>query len=182
MMGLLALLRGKFFVLTCRVLGLKVSVGKGLRIYKRLSIKGSGAVRIGSNCSVHGIRGDRSQFVTIDTHAADAEVTIGDNARLYAARISAKFKINIGDDVLIEESGIADTDFHSIDKSRSDPDEHRDKCRIAIGDRVCVGSRSFITKGVTINDDVVILPGSIVVKSVKSGAMICGNPAKPMKV
>lgn len=180
MIDFLALLRGKLFILTCRVLGLKVSAGEGLRIYKRLSIKGVGAVRIGRNCSVHGIRGDRSQFVSIYTHTPDAEVTIGDNAKLYAARISAKFEITLGNDVLIEESGVVDTDFHSIDKDRGTPDEHRDRCRVVIGHRVCIGARSIITKGVTIDDDVVIVPGSVVVNSVKTGAIICGNPAKPL--
>lgn len=183
MTDFLALMRGKLFVMKCRTLGLKISIGKGLRIYKQLSVEGAGTVRIGRNCSVHGIRGDRSQFVTIDTHAADAKVTIGDNARLYAARISAKFEITLGNNVLIEESGIADTDFHSIDRGRGAPtNESRNRCQVVIGHRVCVGSRSFITKGVTIGNDVVILPGSIVVNSVKSGVTICGNPAKPMKV
>lgn len=179
MIDFLARLRGKLFILTCRALGRKVSCGEGLKIYKRLSIEGAGAVQIGRNCSVHGIRGDRNQFVTIDTHSTDAKVTIGDNAKLYAARVSAKFEITIGNDVLIEESGVADTDFHSIDKGRGTPDESKERCRVVIGHRVRIGSRSFIMKGVTIDDDVIIVPGSIVVKSVKSKAIICGNPAKP---
>lgn len=178
-----AKIRGSAFIFWCRVFRRNISIGKGLKIYKRLIISGNGKVLIGRNCLVDGIYGDNNQYVSIDTCSPDAVIAIGDNVQLYAARVSAKFQITIGNDVLVEESGIVDTDFHSIDRGRGKPySENKDKCKVHIGSRVCVGARSYITKGLTIEDDVIIMPGSIVTMSVKSGSVICGNPAKPAAI
>ena len=53
-----------------------------------------------------------------------------------------------------------------------------DKCKVTVGNRVCVGARSSILKGTTIGDDVIVAPGAIVTMSVKPGYMVAGNPAK----
>ncbi len=181
MRDIIAGIRGRLFILRCSFFRKNISIKEGLKIYKRLSIGGKGKVNIGQNCIVDGIRGDSSQHVTIDAYSPDAVITIGDNASLYAARIAAKFQVTIGDNVLIEESGITDTDFHSIDKGRGNPpDENMDKCQINIGNSVSIGARSIITKGVTIGDDAVIVPGSIVTTSVKSGLIVSGNPSRPL--
>jgi acetyltransferase-like isoleucine patch superfamily enzyme len=137
-------------------------------------------VIIGKDCVVDGIIGDDSHYVCIDSYHPATVIRIGNNARLFAARIGAKYQIIIGDDVLIEESGIVDTDFHSIDKGRGDPfNENQEKCKVSIGDRVSIGARSIITKGVTIGEDAIVSPGSVVTASVKSGTIVCGNPARP---
>jgi len=176
---LIALIRGKAFVLRCRYWKRTIQIDEGFKIYKKLKIEGPGKVYIGKNCIIDGIRGDESQYVSIDTHSSDAIISLGDNVSLYAARLSSRFQITIGDDVLIEESGIVDTDFHTLDKSRKLPaSENKDKCQIIIGNRVCVGVKSVITKGVTIGDNVIIMPGSVVSMSVKSDNTVCGNPAK----
>lgn len=177
----LAKLRGYIFTLRCGLFRPNVKIGKGLMIYKKLSIKGAGQMSLGNNCVIGGAPGDSSQYVTIDTHNSDAMIRIGDNACLYAARISARYEIVVGNDVLIEQSGVLDTDFHSIDKNRDAPaGENKDRCRIEIGDRVCIGTRSFIMKGVKIGNDVVVIPGSVVNTQVKAASVICGNPAKVM--
>ena len=175
----IAKIRGKLFIFRCSLARKNIIIGAGLKIYKRLSIEGQGKVFIGINCIADGIRGDKSQYVSIDTHSPDATIHIGNNANLHAARISSRFSISIGEGVLIEESGIADTDFHVIDKTRSTPsDENREKCEIVIGNRVCIGAKSFVMKGVKIGDDAVIGPGSVVVTSVGAGSLVFGNPAK----
>jgi len=177
----LARFRGYIFTLRCGLFRQNIKIGKGLKIYKKFSIKGEGQTYLGKNCTIGGARGDSTQHVNIDTHNRDAVIRIGDNTSLYAARISAKYEIVVGNDVLIEQSGVLDTDFHSIDKSRKTPaGETKERCRIVIGDRVCIGTRSFIMKGVKIGNDVIIVPGSVVTTSVKPGSVICGNPAKVM--
>jgi acetyltransferase-like isoleucine patch superfamily enzyme len=157
-----------------------IRIGKGLRLYRRWRLYGKGPIRIGDNCRVDGILGDTRQYTCIDTGAPSASVDIGDNARLYAAKIWSQFSIRMGNDVFIEESSIVDTDFHSIDRQRTTPDPHEtlDKNRIVIGDRVCIGSRSIVTKRVTIGDDAMVAPGSIVARSVPAGCVVGGNPAK----
>lgn len=182
MRDLVAKLRGKFFILGCRFFRKSIQIGDGLRIYKKICIKGNGNIIIGENCIIDGIVGDNSQYVTLDTHSPDAVIHIGENASLFAARISAKYHIKIGNDVMIEEAGIVDTDFHSIKRDRSTPaHENIDMCKIEIGDRVCIGARSIIMKGLRIEDDVVIGPGSIVTSSIRSGIFVLGNPAKPIR-
>ena len=177
----LARFRGYFFTQLCALFRQNVRIGKGLKIYKRLSIEGEGQTYLGNNCTIGGAKGDSAQYVTIDTHHRDAVIRIGDNTSLYAARISARYEIVIGNDVLIEESGVLDTDFHSIDRSRKAPaGETKERCRISIGDRVCIGTRSFIMKGAKIGNDVIIVPGSVVSTLVKPGSIVCGNPAKAM--
>jgi|GEM_PF-1116410 len=180
MRDMLARLRGELFTAWCRLFRKNIRIGPGLRIYKRFSIRGSGTVGIGKNCLVDGIIGDRRQYCCIDTGNADSRVRIGDNARLFAVKMWVKFSVVIGSDVLIEECGIIDTDFHSIDRLRTSPPplEHFEKCRIIIGDRVCIGARSVMTKGVSIGDDAVISPGSIITRSIPARFFACGNPAK----
>ncbi len=175
----IARIRGKLFVIKCKILRKNIYIDDGIKIYKKLKIGGKGKVIIGKNCLVDGIKGDDSQIVCIETLNENALINIGCNAHLYAARINARFNISIGDDVLIEEAGIIDTDFHSIDRNRELPtDENEKNCRVIIGNRVCIGARSVITKGSTIEDDVIVAPGAIVTKTIKSGQIVIGNPAK----
>lgn len=181
MMDSIARIRGTMYKVRCKLSGKSIEIGDGLKLYKRLSIIGPGKVVIGRDCVVTGVPGDASQYVTIDTHNPDAMIFIGDNATLCAARITSRFMITIGNDVLIEESGIADTDFHTIGKTREFPkSESIEKSKVTIGDRVCIGARSVVTKGVTIGSDVIITPGSIVSASLKDNCMAMGNPARPM--
>lgn len=49
---------------------------------------------------------------------------------------------------------------------------------IEIGDEVFVGSGSIVMPGVKISSNVIVAAGSVVVKSVPSGTIIGGNPAK----
>ena len=180
MRDLLARVRGALFIAQCRLFRKKIRIGTGLRLYQRFAIRGSGTVEIGNNCRVDGIIGDRRQYCCIDTSTADSCVRIGHDARLYAAKIWARFSVQIGAEVLIEDGGIVDTDFHSIDPLRTTPPplELPETCRIVIGDRVCIGTRSLVMKGVTIGDDAVIAPGSIVKRSIPARYFACGNPAK----
>lgn len=64
---------------------------------------------------------------------------------------------------------------------RGEPTENKEKCHVRIGNRVSIGARSNVCKGVVIGDDVLIYPGSIVNKGVPSGSIVCGNPAKLIK-
>lgn len=179
----IARIRGSFFIVWCRIFKKNVQIGPGLRLYKKMAIRGDGIVTIGKNCIIRGIAGDDSQYVCIDTYSAGSRIAIGDGVRLNAARIFAKFSVSIGSDCIIEESGVADTDFHSIDRGREEPtDETIEKCSIEIGRSVAIGSRCFISKGVKLGDGVTVWPGSIVASSVKAEQTVLGNPARPVKL
>lgn len=178
MKRVIAVVRGRLFTLFCRYTRKNISIGRGLIMFCKLEIIGNGAVSIGRNCIVSGVVGDSRHYVTIYTHADRANVSIGENAHLYAARISSKFEVHIGDNFRIEDASIVDTDFHSINSDRGEPKEDLEKCRIRIGDRVSIGARSVVCKGTAIGDDVLVYPGSIVSKSVPSASVVWGNPAR----
>ncbi|HPR73413.1 MAG TPA: hypothetical protein PLX41_07090 [Bacteroidales bacterium] len=176
MKDLLATIRGHFFRLKCKIGRKNVFIGSGLRIYKKFSILGDGKIVMGKNCLIDGMIGSNN-FVCIQTFNSAAGITIGDNVSLYAARIASKFNIVIGDDVIIEDASIVDTDFHTLDRSRATPlDENIIKNQIIIGDRVHIGAQTFITKGVVVGDDVITAPFSVVAKSVKPCQFAYGNP------
>lgn len=159
--------------------GSKIQLGRGIQFRGRLDIRGDGHVIIGDDVVIDTAPGDFRSFVTIYTHAPDAVVTIGPRARLYGARVSCRYRVDIGPDALVEEAGIADTDFHSLDRKRGEPlDEHADHCRVVIGKRASLGARSIVAKGVTIGSDVVVCPGAVVTRSLPSGAFAAGNPAR----
>lgn len=52
--------------------------------------------------------------------------------------------------------------------------------KVVIGDYVYIGTNALIMPGVTIGDHVLVAAGSVVTKSVPSGMVVAGNPAKPI--
>lgn len=50
--------------------------------------------------------------------------------------------------------------------------------KVVIGDWVYIGANSLIMPGVTIGDNCLVAAGSVVTKSVPSGVVVGGNPAK----
>lgn len=176
---ILSLFRGKIFCIKCKIFKRKVLIGKGLQIYEKLELEGPGEIVIGDNCIINGVKGDRSQYVTLYTHHERAKIHIGNNCKLFAARISSKYGIFIGNNVAIEEAGIMDTDFHSIENVNEEPiNENLERCMVFIGDGVTIAARSIVTKGCKIGDYAVVMPGSIVNGSIESGRRVLGNPAK----
>ena len=52
--------------------------------------------------------------------------------------------------------------------------------KVVIGDYVYIGAEALIMPGVTIGDHALIAAGSVVTKSVPSGIVAAGNPARPI--
>lgn len=50
--------------------------------------------------------------------------------------------------------------------------------KVIIGDWVYIGTNALIMPGVTIGDNVLVAAGSVVTKSVPSGMVVAGNPAR----
>lgn len=91
--------------------------------------------------------------------------------------VIAEEEVTIGKDCMISwDVNIMDSDLHGqtiYDKGDSNP--------VLIGNKVWIGCRSIILKGVTIGDDAMVAAGAIVTKSVPERAIVGGNPARILK-
>jgi acetyltransferase-like isoleucine patch superfamily enzyme len=73
------------------------------------------------------------------------------------------------------EVQVLDNDFHAI---TVDGVQQPKTAPVVIGDRVWVGTRAVILKGVTIGDGAIVAAGAVVNKDVPAGAIVAGVPAK----
>ncbi len=70
---------------------------------------------------------------------------------------------------------VLDNDFHAL---TVDGVEQPSVAPVRIGDRVWVGTRAVVLKGVTVGDGAVIAAGAVVTKDVPAGAVVAGVPAR----
>jgi len=148
-------------------------VGKG-------EIQFEGSVTIGVFPSPYFFNG----YAYIEARKPNAKVIIGNGTWMNNnfVAISEHKSITIGKNVLIGTFvEIYDSNFHGLE-----PDRRRISCpeeasSVVIEDNVFIGSNVIILKGVTIGRDSVIANGSIVTKSIPSGVVAGGNPAKVLK-
>lgn len=118
-------------------------------------------------------------FMGKQAYAKFLGVKIGENCRIITTLWGTEpFLIQIGNNVTITD-GVR---FLTHDGSACLANDHKGRrylyARIEIGDNVFIGVNSIIMPGVKIGDNVVIAAGSIVTKSVASGLIVGGVPAK----
>jgi acetyltransferase-like isoleucine patch superfamily enzyme len=106
-------------------------------------------------------------------------VKVGSNCRIYTHLFGSEpWLISVGNKVTVT-SGVT---FLTHDGSTwlfNDEKGRRYKySRIIIGDNVFIGVNSIIMPGVRIDENVIVAAGSIVTKSVPTGVIVAGNPAK----
>jgi len=93
--------------------------------------------------------------------------SIGDRTQIHCGEL-----VSIGDDVIIAwDCNILDRDYHSTDGGVEST------APVYIGDRVWIGCRAIILKGVTIGAGAVVAAGSVVTKDVAVETLVAGNPA-----
>jgi acetyltransferase-like isoleucine patch superfamily enzyme len=112
--------------------------------------------------------------------APGAEVRIGDRTHVNPnSRILAAEAISIGADCAISWSvEVMDFDAHAMQR---EGESVPGAAPIAIGDRVWVGARATILKGVEIGDGAVIGAGAVVTRSVPPRALAVGSPARVVR-
>ena len=118
--------------------------------------------------------------------ASNAHLKIGFQSGITNTVIHCHEHIEIGSYVNIGAGCIIfDTNFHSTNW-----EQRQDRCcdtrnalkeRVIIEDYVFIGTRSIITKGVTIGEHSIVAAGSVVVKSIPANEIWGGNPAKFIK-
>src|SRR5262245_31578915 len=107
----LALARGHWYKMSCRLRGVRFEAGRNLRVFGRLSIKGPGLVRFGDDVVV-------DMTVTPWTHDPDAVIDIGNGTFLNGAQFGCRRRIVVGPGSILAAVSIMDTNFHSTEVQR----------------------------------------------------------------
>ncbi|SMC75995.1 acyltransferase [Pedobacter africanus] len=106
-------------------------------------------------------------------------VKVGKNCRIYTTNFGTEpWLIEIGEKVTVTSGVIILTHDGSTWLFNDQKGRRYSYKKVLIGNNVFIGVNSIILPGVKIDDNVVIAAGSVVTKSVPSGVLIGGNPAK----
>lgn len=161
-----------------------VSYGENLIIHGRLFCvsNSKNGISIGDHVSINSSRwsnpigGDTKTILFAKDHG---KIRIGNHCGLSNTTIFASDSIMIGDNVRIGGgTKIYDTDFHWLDLNRRLNEEGGEKRPVVIQNGVFIGAHTIILKGVTVGENSVIGAGSVVTKSIPSGEVWAGNPAR----
>ncbi len=117
------------------------------------------------------------------TWAAGAAINLGDDVGLTGATIVAQTRVSLGDRVFVgANSTLCDTDFHPLSAAARQVDVMAGVTRpITIEDDVFIGMGVMILKGVTVGRGSVIGAGSIVSRDIPAGVIAAGNPARVIR-
>jgi acetyltransferase-like isoleucine patch superfamily enzyme len=112
----------------------------------------------------------------LSTLIEGAEIEIGPNCGFSGTVVSSATRIVLGENVRCGANTlITDTDWH-MDDPRTGPNKP-----IVIESGVWLGANVTVLKGVTIGRDTVVAAGSIVTRSLPSGVVAAGVPAKILR-
>jgi acetyltransferase-like isoleucine patch superfamily enzyme len=144
---------------------------------KRVTLRGRPAISNEGTITL----GDRVRLVsTVATlelaTLPGGHLEIGNNVFInYGSSLLAASHVKIGDDSLIgTHVMIMDCDFHRVEDKAWDPSGEP----IILEERVWVGNRSIIQKGVRIGHDSVVSAGSVVTRDVPPKTVVAGVPAR----
>lgn len=121
-----------------------------------------------------------SGYSHIEASTAEATIEFGDGAQINnnAFIKSEGPGIRIGANALLGSFvEILDSDFHDLHRARRRGGKPR-MAPVELGENVFVGDNAKILKGVTIGAHSVIGAASVVTKSLPSGVIAAGNPAR----
>jgi acetyltransferase-like isoleucine patch superfamily enzyme len=147
------------------------TMGTHVTLRGRPSIQSAGVLTIGSHVRLV------STVATLElVTLADGRLEIGDDVFInYGSSIVASSHVRIGNGCLIgTHVMVMDCDFHRVeDKSWDTAGEP-----IVIEDRVWLGNRSMVLKGVRVGHDAVVAAGSVVTHDVEPRTLVAGVPAR----
>ena len=106
-------------------------------------------------------------------------LTIGENTFVNGAMISSSAKVQIGSNCLIgPQTIIMDSNFHGIGATDTTEGE---SAPITIEDKVWLGTRTMVLKGVHIGEGAIVAAGAVVTKNVPAYTIVAGVPAQIVK-
>jgi acetyltransferase-like isoleucine patch superfamily enzyme len=117
-----------------------------------------------------------SHGVRLHLREPGARIEIGAGSFLnYRTELVAHQRVSIGRGCLLAwDVQVLDSDSHPVD-------DRPQTAPVVLGDRVWIGCRATVLKGVTIGDGAVVAAGSVVVSDVPARALVGGNPARVLR-
>jgi len=158
----------------------RVKIGSKFKPFSKLIIKGPGQVIIGDN---FGCCKSLFKIPTIITHTTDSIVIIGDDNYFGGAQISCVQKIKIGNDNLLGNTIITDSDIFPFPCLKIDKEWVKKYVSpIEIGNRCWFGNNTIILKDTQIADECVLAIGSVLNKNAEPLSLLMGNPARKIGI
>jgi acetyltransferase-like isoleucine patch superfamily enzyme len=147
---------------------------------RRVTLRGSPAVENMGRMTF----GDRVRLVSTVAKLElvtlpGGHLEIGNNVFInYGTSLVSSAHVKIGDDSLIgTHVTVMDTDFHRVEDKAWDTTGEP----IIIEERVWLGNRCMVLKGVRIGHDSVVAAMSVVTRDVPPRTVVAGNPAKVVR-
>jgi len=150
------------------------STGRRVTLRGRPSVVNHGTMIVGERVRLV------STVATLELVTLDGgTLEIGDNVFInFGSSIVAARQVTIGNDCLIgTHVSIMDCDFHRVEDKSWDTSGQP----VILGDRVWLGNRSIVLKGVTIGHDAVVAAGSVVTRDVPPRTVVAGVPARVVR-
>jgi acetyltransferase-like isoleucine patch superfamily enzyme len=182
--NILSLRKGIFFV------------GSGTNIKGREKIIFNSSTTIGSRVKISAIGSKRFEFgknfsirdlTIIDAFGSikndSGQLFVGNNVGISEnCYFAIRGNLTIGNDVIFGPGVKVFTENHSMEINEL-PFRLQEEIRsdVVIGNNVWIGAGAFILPGVIIGDNAVIAAGTVVNRSVESGTIVGGVPAKFLK-
>lgn len=174
---ILCRLNGFYHKIKFKLFRKRVRSGKNFKVRGKIRIKGPGLVIIDDEVHIDG----RGYPVTPYTYSKDAVIKIGSHSFLNSTRFGCQVQIQIGPFAILGDAHILDTDFHSIEINRWSEEARVLHSPVKIGQNVWIAGKSIVLKGVTIGNNSVIGPASVVTDDIPPNCLAAGNPARVIK-
>ena len=161
-------------------LNARIRLRSATRVGRRVTLRGRPAIDNGGTLTL----GERVRLVsTVATlemvTLPGGHLEIGDNVFInYGSSLVASNHVKIGDGCLIgTHVMVMDCDFHRVEDKAWDTAG----LPIILEERVWLGNRSMVLKGVTIGHDAVVAAGSVVTHDVPPRTVVAGVPARVVR-
>lgn len=154
--------------------GIRFSAGRNLKVYGTLKVRGPGRVIFGDNVVV-------GMLVTPFTHDKDAVLQVGNHCFIHGARFGCASSISVGDDCILAECRVMDSNFHSTRADRWNPKAPIRIKPVRIERNVWIAGEVGILPGTTIGENSVVGFGAVCSGVYPANMLIAGNPAVPIR-
>jgi len=153
-----------------------LSIGDNVLFRRNVEIRShnDSKIEIGNNCRI-----DRGVRI-LAANQAKIEIQFGVRIGLYAI-LSGGDSITIGKKCLISGFVYLQTSMHRYKNKGNIQDQGFDHSPVKIGEDVWIGAHAVIMPGVVLSEGAIIGSNAVVNKSVSSGTIVAGVPAKVIK-